>query len=394
MNIKKIIYVSDPYGSAVTQSQVYNLLEYYYKQNYFQEVILIQIYSNKSNLLKAKEILGKYQFEKVFIKGKLGLTISFNPIIWRIKKALDNIINCDNFIIHARTEMLGYHVVKALKKKKLPLNILVDIRGTTIEEIEYRLKYGKEKTLYLKYLKYLYQKLPGFYTRNNIAFSAVSDSLKIYLTEKGYNNYCKVHPNIVAESFAFNPAKRNEIRKKLKIKDNQIFIVLSSGGNSVWQKDQTIINYFANREEFKVLNLSKTSIDQCGVINMFLPFEEMPDYLSAADVAVLWRDKHILNTCASPSKFSEFASMGIYVIHNGSVNLVNKYLKENKAGILVDSIDNLSIEKSIVFDLRKRQERVNIGRTNFGVEFVSKGYFDYYFKIISKNILDFGSKLR
>ena len=118
----------------------------------------------------------------------------------------------------------------------------------------------------------------------------------------------------------------------------------------------------------------------------------MPDYLSAADVAILWR--YILNTCASPSKFSEFASMGIYVIHNGSVNLVNKYLKENKAGILLDSIDNLSIEKSIVFDLRKRQERINTGRTNFGVEFVSKGYFDYYLKIISKNILDFGSKLR
>ena len=111
-----------------------------------------------------------------------------NPLIWKLKKALDNIINSDNFIIHVRTEMLGYHVVKALNVKKLPLNILVDIRGTTIEEIEYRLKYGKEKTLYLKYLKYLYQNYRA-YTRNNIAFSAVSDSLKSYLTERGYNNY-------------------------------------------------------------------------------------------------------------------------------------------------------------------------------------------------------------
>ena len=90
------------------------------------------------------------------------------------------------------------------------------------------------------------------------------------MTERGYNNYCKVHPNIVAERFAFNPAKEMKL-EKLKIKDNQIFIVLSSSGNSVWQKDQTIINYFANREEFKVLNLSKTSINQVGVINMFLP---------------------------------------------------------------------------------------------------------------------------
>ena len=43
--------MSTPYGSVVTQSQVYNLLEYYYKK-LFSEIILIQIYSNKSNLFK------------------------------------------------------------------------------------------------------------------------------------------------------------------------------------------------------------------------------------------------------------------------------------------------------------------------------------------------------
>ena len=94
MNIK-IIYVSTPYGSAVTQSQVYNLLEYYYK-NYFQEIILIQIYSNKRICLNQRKFLVNIIL-KVFVRGKLGLTLSLNPLIWKLKKALDNIINSDNF---------------------------------------------------------------------------------------------------------------------------------------------------------------------------------------------------------------------------------------------------------------------------------------------------------
>jgi len=383
MNINKLIYVSTPYGSAVTQSQVYNLLEFYYKENYFHEVILIQIYSSKSNLLKTKHILNKYHFKKVYIKGKFGLTLPFNPIIWKIKKILDNIINDNNFIIHVRTEMLGYHVIKALKSNSLPLNILVDIRGTTIEEIDYRVENGKENVLYLKYLKYLYQKLPAFYSKNNIALSAVSESLKSYLLKNGYNNYCKIHHNIAAKNFTYDNTKRNIIRKKLNIEDNQVLILLSTGGNAIWQKDKTIINYFSNKDNYRILNLSKTSINQNGVINMFLPFEEMPDYLSAADVAIIWRDKHILNACASPSKFSEFATMGLYVVHNNSVNLISKYLKKNDAGKLVDSINNLTIEDSIVLNITKRQQRAINGRTAFGIEMISKNYYSYYQKILT-----------
>ncbi len=52
MKINKLIYVSTPYKSAIDESQVYNLLEYYYDANKFKEVILIQIIFKSNQLLQ------------------------------------------------------------------------------------------------------------------------------------------------------------------------------------------------------------------------------------------------------------------------------------------------------------------------------------------------------
>jgi hypothetical protein len=41
--INQLIYVSNPIESSVVESQVYKLLEYFNKTDYFNEVILIQI---------------------------------------------------------------------------------------------------------------------------------------------------------------------------------------------------------------------------------------------------------------------------------------------------------------------------------------------------------------
>jgi len=382
MKINKLIYVSTPYKSAIDESQVYNLLEYYYDANKFKEVILIQIYSNQTNYFNAQRILKKYHFKKIFIRGKIGLIFPFNTINWKLKKAFSNIITDKNFILHVRTEMLGYYVINALNWNKQPLNVLIDIRGTTVEEIDYRLKYGKENNLYLNIIKSSYRKLPNFYHTNNVAISAVSKALKDYLIKNNFNENIEINPNVVAKNFCFDMSKRINIRKQLNIKDEQVLIVLSSGGGTIWQKDKTIVNFINKRENYIILNLSRTAIKQDGVINMFLPFEKMPDYLSAADVAIVWRDKHILNTCASPSKFSEFAAMGLYVIHNNSVELIVQYLKENEAGILKNEMNEVSIDLSKIQNNKLRQLRAERGRKEFGIEAISKNYYKSYLKIL------------
>ena len=48
----------------------------------------------------------------------------------------------------------------------------------------------------------------------------------------------------------------------------------------------------------------------------------MPEYLSAADVAFIWRDHNIV-IGSRLRKFSEYLACGLPLIHNGSIDLVS-----------------------------------------------------------------------
>jgi hypothetical protein len=381
--INQLIYVSNPIESSVVESQVYKLLEYFNKTDYFNEVILIQISNNKKSYNLAKKILTKYNFKVEFIKGSIGLLTKFNPIYFRLSAQLKSIISSNNFIIHVRTESLGFHVVNSLRKNNLPLNVLCDVRGLTIEELDYRLKnITGIRTLYPKLMKLTYRKLIKFFNTNNISISAVSKELKKYLVQSGIDNYIEVNPNIVSSDFSFNIEQRESVRKKLAISKEKILIVLSSSGSDIWQKDESVVSFFLKNDNFIILNLSKNKIINNKIINLYLPFEEMPKYLSAADIGVVWREDHILNNCASPSKFSEFAAMGLYVIHNNTVDLISKYIKHNSSGLLISKIEEFTLKSLIFLDNTRRSNLGIIGKNTFGVEAISENYFMIY-----KNIL-------
>jgi len=379
---KHLIYISNPYSSAVVESQVYQLLEYFNNINVFNEITLIQIYSNQNNFEKTRPVLEKYTFTKVYIKGKVGFFSKFNPLNNKIKRQLKKLINGNQFIIHTRTEIIGYYTINALKKLNLPLNLLIDVRGTTLEEIAFRIS-KDNKTLFLKTQKFLYRNIEKTISANRqILLSAVSPGLKNYLlNQKYFENPIVIHPNIANQSFDFDIEERNHIRKKLGIKANQITIVISTSGGEIWQNDKQIIKEIIDNEHFFILNLSANKIEGKNIVNMVVPFNEMPGLLSAADIGLVWRDKHILNTCASPSKFSEFAVMGLYIIHNDTVKLISDYIRINNAGKITKSIINLDLNLTEVLDVKKRLERIKHGKDNFGISNLAKSYINCYHSI-------------
>lgn len=108
---------------------------------------------------------------------------------------------------------------------------------------------------------------------------------------------------------------------------------------------------------------------------MFVPFEKMPQYLSAADVAVLWRENNVVNNVASPSKFSEFAAMGLYIIHNGSVELAIDYIKKTKAGCVIHDITDVSIP-AMSYLKEHRTYWINEGKKYFGINSITKNYLE------------------
>lgn len=129
----------------------------------------------------------------------------------------------------------------------------------------------------------------------------------------------------------FSVSYRNEIRNRYDIKDNELLAICLSGGDSLWQQDKSNIDTLISKG-IRVISLSKKVFDNEKCISLFVPFQDVPKYLSAADIGILWRDRTFINYSASPSKLSEFAASGLFIIHNGSVNIAEEYIENMAQG--------------------------------------------------------------
>jgi hypothetical protein len=389
MKIKRLVYISNPIESAVVESQVYALLQYYKYSNAFEKIILVQVCNNKVSYFRASTLLKKYDFEVIYVYGSISILLKINPFYFRLKKIIRGLIEDDDFFIHARTELIGYYALCALNSLKSPLNILIDVRGVYKEELEYRIFKGDYKSIFnhVIIMFFLYQRIFKVFNNYNISFSAVSQTLKVYLENNGLKAKIYVNSNIVSEDFAFRAKDRIALRKELGISEDKLVVVLSTSGNDSWQFDKSVVNCFLNDDRFVVLNLSKEKIGDKKVINMYLPFHEMPRFLSASDIAIVWREKNLLNACASPSKFSEFAAMGLYVIHNNSVDLISDYIVRYNHGILLEEVNYCDFSIFSNIKSNNRSSLSKLGRKSFGVEIISKRYKDLYNEIKCSNQL-------
>ena len=264
-------------------------------------------------------------------------------------------------------------------QKKSAAKLLIDLRGVIFEEID---KYYSRNFLLKRNRILLFKKVYKKINRN-IPITVVSEAFKEYLIEKhGFceQNIC-VHPNIASEQFVFNQKLRQKIRKELGLYENEIVAICSSNGATPWQKDKDIIMSLLSLK-VKVINLSSKKQEIPGVINKLVSFKSMPGYLAAADVAILWRDKNVVNEVASPSKFSEFAAMGLWIIHNDTVRISADFIRRYNAGIILKSIDEITDKQIGSFANYDRKYYSIIGRKIFGVENITKSYIMHYEKIL------------
>jgi hypothetical protein len=380
MNKLNLIYVSSEYSGAVVEGQVYKLLDFYYSKGWFNEIILLQHYSNNNNRKITENVLANHKFKYILFKANI-----FNPFKDRktkneIKKLLQQNLIFDNYIIHTRTIIMAYHVHKALVSINKPLNILADERGAIFYELKYKSR-NSNKIMYKfkNFIQYFYFKNCYKYARlNKIQISTVTDKLKQLLVENNFieSNIC-VHHNIVSDIFKYNDDFRSIFREKLGICKNECLIILSSGEGGIWQNDNKIIDVLL-KQNVKILNLGKNKVEKPGVINLFVSHNEMPNYLAASDIAILWRENEILNQVACPSKFGEFTVMGLFIIHNKTVDIATKYIIQNFAGLIVDRVDDVNINNDSSYYQLERQRRIDLGKKVFSVEEIAKSYLEKY----------------
>ena len=374
-----LIYVCNGIGS-VFDSQVLALLNYYAKNSDIERIVLFFGYPNDSE----KEILLQKQFdnriELLFFKSYPNYPI-FNFLIrknlFHLLKMID--INFSKTVFHIRGEVLAWNLYLIQKKLNLQFNNnLVDIRGASKEEVE---EYFDIDILRKRLKLYNYKRA----LRNLINFSSlsvVSNALKNYLIINYHINENKIHvvPTLVDKFFDYDEIERRKKRYKLGIKKNEILFVFSSGGVAKWQNN-SIIEIIA-QNNYKVLNLSKKLIRNQNVINKFIPYNEIYKYLSAADVAIIWREKSVVNKVASPVKFSEYVCCGLPVVSNNNVDLIKNFIKNHNCGLLIKELEYLKNNEIKNLLKLNRLKISREGKVKFGIKNISSLYLNVYDNLI------------
>ena len=363
---------------SVFDSQVLALLKSINERDIFKKIYLVLgIRGEKDKIEIQKRKISK---EIEIIPFKLYPNYPFFKFLIRrnLLEALKNAnVNLEKSIFHTRGEMMAWHLSKilAIKYRK---NILPDIRGASTEEIKEFSKLG----LFKKKLKIYNYECAFKYLNNFSKISAVSNILKEHLANNYKINSANIYitPSLAGPDFIFNQFKRTKYRNELNLSNDEILVVFSSGGIASWQNNN-IIKILAEKG-LKVLNLSKQKIEHKNIINKFVSYSEMPIYLNAADVAIIWREKSIVNKVASPVKFSEYICCGLPVISNDTVDMIKEYIKKNSCGLVINSLDDIDINSLNHLKQIDRQAIAETGLSNFGTEKIVDRYSQIYSAII------------
>lgn len=368
----KLIYITENIN-AVFYSQVVVLINKLVEKKYFEEVYL-------AIGLRDCKLVNSITGLNSEIKLLTFKTYPMYPICNTLtEKGIFNLFKSlkinNNFIIHTRIEFLGelaYNSYFKINKNKP--NLLIDIRGSLIEEIKI---YGKMNP-FLKFLKLFNHKSRIKKVLNNVDFiNVVSDELKKYIENLyKFEKNISVIPTISGEKFYYNENDRINFRKKLNISDDDIIFIFSSGSTQAWQNDNKIVETLVSKG-YKVLMLTKKKYDNPNIISMFVPYDEVPKYLNAADIGIIIRENDIVNNVAAPIKFCEYISCGLPVIANESVKIINNILTSTTYGNIQDleKIDDILIKELIKID---RYKISKFGINTFGINSVVDNYVSIY----------------
>jgi len=390
-----LIYIARP--DSAFDSQVKNLLNILSKD--INRIILIIPFDIRNFLLcsRTNDVVKKFNsnIEIVYIKY-IPFLNRYSAILnaFLIRKIIKNIfrnININKTVVHTRGYLWGYIINKTLNSLNLKIPLLVDFRGVGWKEIQlYNTKLSNYRSKQLKIIEKMTFK-------NSTAISVVSNAFKDYLVSEYGNrdnifiNHCVVKKKLFSYNLLEN--KRDKTRKKIGVSKNDIIIIFSTGAASKWQNIKKIIKDFKSinnriNNTFKFLLITKNKViinkykKNQNIITLSLKHEEMGKYLVASDIAIIEREKNLVNKIACPIKFGEYLVSGLPVISNDSVEIITKIIDKFKVGLIEKNIINLN--KKYILNLIKidRQKISKIGLKKFDLEITSKKYLEIYNKII------------
>jgi len=330
-------------GSSVLHSQVLSVASVLFRHGY--DCLFIGVESG----------LEKSRIACEFIKEKYGLESHIMPFFPEKPNALTLLATTFNTFRKSQilidgfkpTHIYSRSVFASFFGRKMAKRIgaisVFDIRASISAEVFLR----RGRSPYGNLLEFIEKR--EFTKTDRLA--AVSNNLKNYIKEKCGVDDVVVIPSCFDETkFYFDCESRKRLRNKFSVLDNEILFCYT-GGVSTWQKLPQIAKLLKEcmdeDDRIKVLFLSKNKsyiynlITELGFqkdrfILESCAHDEVKNFLSAADVGILFRDDNTVNNVASPIKIAEYLACELPVLLTKGIGDYSSIIADRGLGLVFD----------------------------------------------------------
>lgn len=399
MNILYISYdgATDPLGQSQIIPYLEKLTDYGIKFNLLT--------FDKQSLLKNRQKIAE-------LKNKLAL----HGIHWRYLKyhkrptvlatAYDlfkgimvgaRIVRLDKVeAVHAR----GYPsaLIALILKKFFKLSFLFDVRGLWADEKADAGTWPHGGALY-KLTKYLEK----VFFLNADAVVVLTEKAKNIIEALSYYKYNPVKIDVIPTCVDLNRFTISETPDKLPGELKDKFVIVYFGSVGTWYMFKEMAEFFkiakgSIKDAFFLIltpldvnyvqkTLEKVDLMPGDFYVKSIPYEEVPNWLSIANISVIFIRPCFSKLTSCPTKLGESLACGIPVVINRGIGDSEELVKQNRVGYIVESFDRGSFKKAIEEILKLKAENGNLARhcRQVAEKYLSLEYgVDKYFKIYQK----------
>jgi glycosyltransferase involved in cell wall biosynthesis len=230
--------------------------------------------------------------------------------------------------------------------------LILDVHGTIDEKIQYK---NSSQQAIINYAMGVYDEMMAI--SNSDVFVGVSNRMiEIFRSRyKFIPAYSYVLPIFTSDEYKnFSESTRTIIRRELGI--NESFVFVYSGGIQPWQclpdtlfffkkivesdifkpKNPVLLLLIWNKQNKLIDMIEEIGLPMERVKVMSVPQNEVANYLSAADVGILFRENLTTNLVSSPTKAGEYLNAGLPILCTPYVGDISSLVQKENVGFLID----------------------------------------------------------
>lgn len=406
----KVLYISyDGMTDPLGQSQVIPYLGGLVKKGCEIHILSAEkkaVFENRQNyiaeLLKKAEIF----WHPIFYTKKPPVLSTVKDIFTLIRTAKKLHKENQFDIVHCRSYISAFAGLSL--KKKFNVKFLFDMRGFYADERVDGNLWPQSNFVYKSVYRFFKRREKVFFKEADHTVSLTYAGERVIRTKFGFPEIpIEVIPCCAdLNHFNYHKTDAEKVKKfgeELGIADSD-FVLSYLGSVGTWYMPDEMMQFFKilkqkytnakflfiTRDEPSVIH-SAAERNEVNINDLIIKAanrEDVPTLISLSTASMFFIKPVFSKKASSPTKLAELLGMGIPVICNAGVGDIDKFVPENKLGILISQMNEKGFAEAVekVDELLKTdpEHLRNVSQKLFSLETGTERYFNIYKKLCGK----------